>query len=352
MLTFLHHSVIRILASIVLSSGLDTENKDDQDIDRHSYRRDRGLSLLPVCRMSIGGLSDHRESLPLYLLLGSFRSTRGQYALIPVASHLSLFSQLAILLCLAYNRAMTQTEQTRIGDMRRKFSVILVRPEKPENIGLVARCMKNTGFHDLRLVGVRSLGRRIYSIAVHAEDILEKTRMFDDVPYATEDCHLVFAATSKKRKNFELLTMEESVSKMHQALPSAKIGLLFGCERTGLTSEELRYANFVFTIPQVSRQPSYNLSSAVLLVLFHIFGKTRLENKRVRTGLLTRKEQDECIRLILERLEERKFIYRTNKRHMTERIYELIGRLSLTRKDRSLLLALFSKGVDDDFSSR
>ncbi len=231
--------------------------------------------------------------------------------------------------------------------MRQKFFVILVRPEKPENIGLVARCMKNTGFQDLRLVGVKSLTHRTYGIAVHAEDILERARIFEDVPQALEDCHLIFAATAKARKNFELLTLEEAGSKMHQALPTARIGLLFGSERTGLTSGELKHANFAFTIPQASRQPSYNLSSAVLLVLFHIFVKTKLPmDKKVATELLTRKEQEECIQLILERLEEKQFIHRTNKHHMTERIYDLIGRLSLTPKDRSLLMALFSKGVD------
>jgi len=242
---------------------------------------------------------------------------------------------------------MIYSEQLLTKDIRQRFSVILVRPEKPENIGLVARCMKNTGFEDFRLVGVRSLTRRAYTTAVHAEEILERARMFEDIPRATEDCHLLFAATAKTRKNFELLALEEAVTKMYQGLPTARIGLLFGCERTGLTSEELRHANFVFKIPQASRQPSYNLSSAVLLVLFHIFTRTKLPlDREADPKPLTRKEQEECIRVILERLEEKKFIHRTNKRHMTERIYNLIGRMSLTSKDRSLLLALFSRGFE------
>jgi len=213
--------------------------------------------------------------------------------------------------------------------------------------------MKNTGFQDLRLVGVRSLASRTYSIAVHAEEVLKRAQFYDNLPLAVDDIHLVFAATSKRRKNYGLLTMEEAEHKMYQALPSARIGLVFGSERTGLTSEELRPANFVFTVPQASRQPSYNLSSAVLLVLFHIFMHTK-QTKVDETAaeLLTRKEQDECIRLILERLEEKEFIHGTNRLHMTERISDLIGRLSLTSKDRSLLLALFSKGIDDRLSSQ
>jgi tRNA/rRNA methyltransferase len=48
----------------------------------------------------------------------------------------------------------------------------------------------------------------------------------------------------------------------------------------------------------------------------------------------------------LDKLEKRRFIHRTNKRHMTEMIYDLFGRFALTEKDRKLLLALFSKGID------
>jgi hypothetical protein len=33
--------------------------------------------------------------------------------------------------------------------------------------------------------------------------------------------------------------------------------------------------------------------------------------------------------------------------HMTERIHGLLGRLNITSKDRELLLALFSKGVEE-----
>ncbi len=248
---------------------------------------------------------------------------------------------------------MTQAGQSRTSDIKRNVSVVLVRPERPENIGLVARCMKNTGFQELRLVGVRSLARRTYTIAVHAEEVLKRAQFYDDLPLAVKDLQLVFAATSKRRKNYGLLTMEEAKHKMCQALPSARIGLIFGCERTGLTSEELRHANFVFTIPQASRQPSYNLSSAVLLVLFHIFMHTKqAKDEETAAELLTRKEQDDCIQLILEKLEEKKFIHRTNRLHMTERICDLIGRLSLTSKDRNLLLALFSKGIDDRLYSQ
>lgn len=58
---------------------------------------------------------------------------------------------------------------------------------------------------------------------------------------------------------------------------------------------------------------------------------------------LPRREQEECIRLIIRKLEERGFLHETNRRHTTELLFDLLGRLSMTDRDRRLLLALFSE---------
>jgi len=242
---------------------------------------------------------------------------------------------------------MSLTAQTDNNVLKRKFTVILVKPEKPENIGLVARSMKNTGFESLRLVGIHTLAQKSYITAIHARKILEKASFYNDLGNATSDLNLIFAATSKERKNFALLTFEEAVSKMFQFPSSTKIGLMFGCERTGLTSEELKSANFTFVIPQASKQPPYNLSSAVLITLFQIFNYNQTkEDNVIRRETISRKEQEECIRLILDKLEKKKFIHKGNRPHVTEMIYDLFGRLTMSSRDRRLLLALLSKGVN------
>jgi TrmH family RNA methyltransferase len=228
-----------------------------------------------------------------------------------------------------------------------KFTVVLVRPKNPENIGLVARNMRNTGFDKLRLVGVSGVGQKSYVTAVHARDILESVRFYSDVSEATADLDITFASTSKTRKNFPSVSLKDAVEEMFQFPASTKIGLLFGSERIGLTSDELRSSNFRFMIPQATRQPSYNLASAVLLTLFHIFAYDNFkEVETTREKPLSRKEQEECIGLILRKLEQKNFIHNTNKRHMTEMIYDLFGRFALTSKDRKLLLAIFSKAVN------
>jgi len=253
-------------------------------------------------------------------------------------------------------------------DPRERFVVILVRPESVENIGLAARAMKNTGFRHLRVIGRSKVEIACPRTAVHAKDILKEASFYTDLPTATADLNVVFASTAKPRQNFSVLPLDEAVPKMLSFLPEARIGLLFGNERTGLTSAELAASNFRWTIPQASRQPSYNLAAAVLITLFEVFrrlilgtvlfsndpvpritscGEEKTGPSPFLTGVtrevpLPRSDQEECIRLIIQKLEEREFIHPTNRRHTTQMLHDLLGRLAMTDRDRKLLLAMFS----------
>lgn len=234
------------------------------------------------------------------------------------------------------------TEGTILKD---KFAVILCRPESPENIGLVARNMKNTGFDDLRLVGVSNLEKKAFVTAVHAREILKNARLYAKVADATDNLDVVFAATTKARKNFSLLPLEEALKKMFDFAGTTRIGILFGNERTGLTSGELLHSSFRFKIPQSGIQPSYNLASAVLITLFSIFSSQVSDMDAVYGQPLSRKEQEACIQRILLNLEKKGFSHKTNKKHVEEMVFDLFGRLTMTTEDRRLLLALFSKGT-------
>ena len=231
-------------------------------------------------------------------------------------------------------------------DPRERFVVVLVRPESLENIGLAARAMKNTGFRHLRVVGRSKIEIACPRTAVHAKDILKEASFYTDLHSTTTDLNLVFASTAKPRQNFSVLPLDEAVSKMFSFLPEARIGLLFGNERTGLTSTELAASNFRWTIPQASRQPSYNLAAAVLITLFEVFRRLPAQGvvgTAVREVSLPRTDQEQCIRLIIQKLEQREFIHPTNRRHTTQMLHDLLGRLAMTDRDRKLLLAMFSE---------
>ncbi|MDD8026805.1 MAG: TrmH family RNA methyltransferase [Acidobacteriota bacterium] len=226
-----------------------------------------------------------------------------------------------------------------------RAAVVLVRPGNPENIGLVARAMKNTGFPDLRLVSRGPLSAEARRTAVHAEDILAGARLFPSLEAALTDRDFVLASTARLRRHATVVPLTEAVRTIGRLPAGARIALLFGNERTGLLSGEIERANLVFTIPQVGRQPSYNLGAAVLLTLYSLFTAAP---GPLETGEppLPRPEQDAAIALILRQLETKRFIHPGNKVHVAALTHDLLGRLAMTARDRRFLLALFAKGVD------
>jgi TrmH family RNA methyltransferase len=237
-------------------------------------------------------------------------------------------------------------------DLRERLFVVLVRPESLENIGLAARAMKNTGFRNLRVVGRKKVEIACPRTAVHAKEIIKEAAFFSDLASATNDLDVIFASTAKRRKNFSVGSLAEAIAKISSFPKETRIGLLFGNERTGLTSAELSSSNFRWSIPQAARQPSYNLAAAVLITLFELF--RRVPEAGAAAGApdreipLPRSEQEDCIRRILQKLEQRRFIHLTNKRHTAQMVRDLLGRLAMTDRDRKLLLAMFSHAGKDD----
>lgn len=227
-----------------------------------------------------------------------------------------------------------------------RVAVILVHPQTGENIGMAARAMANTGFRHLRIVGMEILPPEAGKTAVHAGDILRETRFFPTLEAAGEDLHILLAGTSKKRKKYVVMSLDEALEVIEGSSDEARIGLVFGNERTGLTSDELLHTNYRFTIPQSGDQPSYNLAAAVLLTLYSLFIRTPSPKEAPVSPLLNRAEQEACIRLILQKIDERGFINPRNRDHIGQIVFDLFGRVVLTDRDRRLLLALFSKGLE------
>lgn len=227
-----------------------------------------------------------------------------------------------------------------------RFCVILVRPDKPENIGLAARGMKNTGVSDLRIVGRKGLEAPSYWTAVHADDILDGASFHDSLAAAAADCHCLVASTARSRRHFALVSLDEAVRGLTDFPPETRVGLVFGNERTGLTVEEIGLANIRFHIPQVARQPSYNLGVAVTLTLFHLMTAAGVAPPPGRERPLSHAEQEDSVRRFEALLDGKGFYHETNRAFITERVRDIFHRMAMTKKDRDILLALFRKSLD------
>jgi tRNA/rRNA methyltransferase len=149
-------------------------------------------------------------------------------------------------------------------------AIILVRPQLGVNIGSAARAMLNCGLVDMRLVAPREgwPNEHARASASGADVVLERAREFATVADAIADLNVVYATTARTRD------MVKPVFTPHQAAAAiraeeaakARVGILFGPERTGLENEDVAVASNAICVPLNPDYSSLNLAQAVLVV--------------------------------------------------------------------------------------
>jgi len=153
------------------------------------------------------------------------------------------------------------------------ISIILVRPKFPENLGSVARAMKNMGLSRLIVVnGSSPLHPNAYKLASGAEDILERAEEFFTLREAVSEMGCVIGTTSRGGKGRSpLLTPETLTKKLIPISLKNSIGLAFGSEKEGLSNEELSLCHLCVRIPSKESFASLNLAQAVMVVCYELF---------------------------------------------------------------------------------
>jgi tRNA/rRNA methyltransferase len=149
-------------------------------------------------------------------------------------------------------------------------TLILVRPQLADNIGMVARAMANFGLDDLRLVAPRDgwPNEKAHAAASGANYIIDTTQAFGRLEEATADLHFVCATTARQRDLAKpVLTPEQAAAAIRLRMEAGeKCGILFGPERAGLETDEVAIVDAVVMAPVNPRFASLNLAQAVLLI--------------------------------------------------------------------------------------
>jgi tRNA/rRNA methyltransferase len=151
-------------------------------------------------------------------------------------------------------------------------AIVLVRPQLGENIGACARAMRNCGLSDLRLVEPRDgwPNERARAAATGAVALVDRARLYPNVPEAIADLSMIYATTARRRDMLkDAISLEEAVVELRKHRGQA--GFLFGPERTGLDNDDLVLAGKVLHIPLDPTFQSLNLAQAVLLVSYEVF---------------------------------------------------------------------------------
>ena len=228
-----------------------------------------------------------------------------------------------------------------------KIYFILVRPQLGENIGSVARAIKNFDIKHLRLVNPRCNwpNQKALATSVGAKDILKSAKIYDSVEKSIGDLDLVFASSSRIRKvNKNTISVSNLNKKIRKGV---NVGILFGPEASGLSNDEINCAHYLVKIPSNKKFSSLNLSHSAIIFCFEIFKyflKKKPDYKSGYKSLVAKKsEVNKFLNFIIKGLDKKGFLQPDHKRKsMIRNISNIFHRTNLSEQEIRILLGIFS----------
>src|SRR5947207_2116889 len=121
--------------------------------------------------------------------------------------------------------------------------VVLAAVHNPLNIGAAARAMSNFGFSSLRLVNPYEVAFREARSAMGGAEVLATATEYKTVADAVADCSLVVGTTAVRHRELQnpLKLLATAAPLIRKKLASRDVALLFGSEKTGLTTDDLSH---------------------------------------------------------------------------------------------------------------
>jgi tRNA/rRNA methyltransferase len=224
---------------------------------------------------------------------------------------------------------------------------ILVRPQIGENIGSVARAIKNFNITKLRIVNPRCRwpNEKALATSVGAKDILNSSKIYNTLEKSVGDLNVVFATSSRIRKvNKRIISINDLKKKINNKY---KIGIVFGPEASGLSNDEISCADYLVKIPTNNKFSSLNLSHSAIIICFELFKffskKKKNYNSSYKSSLATKSEINNFLNFIIKKLDKKGFLQPNHKRSsMIRNINNIFHRINLSDQEIRILLGIFS----------
>ena len=229
---------------------------------------------------------------------------------------------------------------------KNNISFILYKPQLSENIGACARAIKNFNFKKLILINPKPIypNDKILATSVGAKDIIKQSKKYDNLAKAISKIDIVIATSARFRnKNIKHIQLED----LKKIDFSKKIAFLFGSEASGLSNNEVSYANYTLQIPTNPEFKSLNLSHSLIIVAQYVANiikaKTFNYKKSKKVKSASKKEILSMTNLCIRNLEEINFFKPKEKKPiMLENLRSIFYRMQLSSKETRILSSVFA----------
>ena len=226
------------------------------------------------------------------------------------------------------------------------ITFILHKPQLSENIGACARGMKNFNFQKLIVVNPKPIfpNDKILATSVGAKNIIHKAKNFEILEKSLKNVDIVIATSSRFRnKNIKHIQLED-LKKINY---KKKIAFLFGSEASGLSNNEISYANYTLQIPSNPNFKSLNLSHSLIIIAQYVSSvinsKVSLFKKSNKVKSASKKDIVAMANLCIKNLEEINFFRSKQKKPiMLENLRNIFYRMELSTKETRILSGVFA----------
>jgi tRNA/rRNA methyltransferase len=226
----------------------------------------------------------------------------------------------------------------------KNISFILHKPQLSENIGACARGMKNFNFKKLIVVDPKFPNDKILATSVGAKNIINKAKSYENLEKSLKNIDTVIATSARFRnKNIKHIQLED-LKKINY---KKKVAFLFGSEASGLSNNEISYANYTLQIPTNPDFKSLNLSHSLIIIAQYvssiISSKVSSFNKSNKVKSASKKEIVAMANLCIQNLEEINFFKSKEKKPiMLENLRNIFYRMELSTKETRILSGVFA----------
>ena len=223
---------------------------------------------------------------------------------------------------------------------------ILHKPQLSENIGACARAMKNFNFNKLSIIEPKPIypNDKILATSVGAKDIIKKSKVFTSIQPSIKNIDYLIATSARFRnKNIKHIRLED----LKKINFKKKIGFLFGSEASGLSNEEVSYANYTLQIPTNPIFKSLNLSHSLIIIAQYVANIIQLKStpfkKSKKIKAATKKDIQSMLTLCTKNLDQINFFKPKEKRPiMLENLRNIFYKMDLSDKETRILSSVFA----------
>jgi tRNA/rRNA methyltransferase len=227
-----------------------------------------------------------------------------------------------------------------------RIRIVLSHTTHPGNIGAAARAMKTMGLCRLFLVKPERFPHvDAQAFATGATELLESAVLCDNLDEALRGTVLAIASTARHRDlAHEVVDCREASRRLVAEAAAGEVALVFGTERSGLTTQEIGRCHAIAVIPTSMEYSSLNLAQAVQVFAYELRMAAVGEQVYAQhpSDLATHDEVEGFYRHLEETFYSSGFLDPREPKRLMQRMRRLFARARMEKKELNILRGFLS----------